>query len=107
MSTFLSTSSLRRGAAALGLSLLIGFSLAGTAEAYQCKNGYKQVETLAKLKAKSKATGRALWTSEVKNEYGLQWSAWDIAANKSQSCEWTGNRWYCITKAKPCLYVAP
>jgi len=99
------TRTLRLSAFAFTVSTFAALQMSGSAQAYQCKNGYVQVETLAKLKAKSKSSGRALWTSTVKNSLGLQWSAWDIANNKSQICEYTGTRWYCITKAKPCLYV--
>jgi hypothetical protein len=77
----------------------------GSAQAYQCKNGHVQVETIAALKATSKSNGRSAWTTSVKNSLGLQWSVWDIANTRSQSCEFTAAKWYCVTKAKPCLYV--
>jgi hypothetical protein len=79
--------------------------MSSSAQAYQCKNSSVQVETIATLKSKSKANGRSLWTTTVKNSQGLQWSVWDIAKSKSQNCEFTNAKWYCVTTAKPCLYV--
>jgi len=96
---------LKNSALLIALSLTASVTLAASANAYQCKNNFQQVESIAKLKATAKASGRSLWTSSVKSSYGLEWSVWNIAANDSQSCEHTGNNWYCTTKAKPCLYV--
>lgn len=95
----------RLSALALAASVFAAIQMAGSAQAYQCKPGYVQTETIATLKAKSKSSGRKLWTSNVKNSLGLEWSVWDIASNASQDCAFTGAKWYCITKAKPCLYV--
>jgi hypothetical protein len=75
------------------------------AHAYQCKSGYQQAEAHGNIKPQARKSARAIWASTVKNKYGLQWSSWDIAAAKSQDCNWTGNQFYCILKAKPCLYV--
>lgn len=97
--------SVRLSALVLAGATLAAVQTAGTAQAYQCKPGYVQTETIATLKAKSKASGRKLWTSNVKDSLGLEWSVWDIASNASQDCNFTGAKWYCITKAKPCLYV--
>ena len=96
---------IRLSALVLAASAFAAIQMAGHAQAYQCKPGYVQVETIATLKAKSKASGRKLWTSNVKNSLGLEWSVWDIASNESQECAFTGAKWYCTTKAKPCLYV--
>jgi hypothetical protein len=91
--------------AAFALVALAAPQMSGSAQAYQCKTGNVQVETINTLKATSKANGRNLWTTTVKNGMGLQWSVWDIASTKSQTCEFTSAKWYCVTKAKPCLYV--
>ncbi len=99
------TRSVQLSALVLAISALAAIQTAGTAQAYQCKPGFVQTETIATLKAKSKASGRKLWTSNVKDSLGLDWSVWDIASNASQDCNFTGAKWYCITKAKPCLYV--
>jgi hypothetical protein len=104
MST-INTRSVRLSALVLAISTIAAIQTAGSAQAYQCKPGYVQVETIATLKSKSKASGRKLWTNNVKDSLGLQWSVWDIAGNASQDCNFTGAKWYCITKAKPCLYV--
>jgi hypothetical protein len=92
-------------AIAFSVMAIVATQMSGSAHAYQCKNSSIQVETIATLKNTSKANGRSAWTTTVKNSLGLQWSVWDIAKSKSQTCEFTGAKWYCVTKAKPCLYV--
>ena len=71
----------RLSALVLAASAFAATQMAGNAQAYQCKPGYVQAETIATLKAKSKSSGRKLWTSNVKNSLGLEWSVWDIASN--------------------------
>lgn len=93
--------------AAAAITAAISVSLAGSAEAYQCKNTFVQGEGIHKLPHKARAGAKAAWTANAKNTYGLAWSVWDIAAYKSQNCSFTGGAVYCIYKAKPCLYVVP
>jgi hypothetical protein len=78
-----------------------------SAQAYQCKTGFVQAEALSMPRLKALKSAKTFWAQEVKDNNGLQWSSWDIAASKSQSCNWTGTKFYCIVKAKPCLYVVP
>ena len=66
MSRF-NTRNVRLSALVLAASALAATQMAGSAQAYQCKPGYVQAETIATLKAKSKSSGRKLWTSNVKN----------------------------------------
>ncbi|WP_119390133.1 hypothetical protein [Taklimakanibacter lacteus] len=80
-------------------------AVANSAQAYQCKTTYVQAEALANLKVKALKSAKTFWSQEAKDKYGLAWSVWNIAASKSQSCNWTGTKFYCIVKAKPCLYV--
>ncbi len=68
---------------------------------------FVQGEGLGKPKFKAQKSARTIWASSVTDTYGLQWSSWDIAKSKSQSCNWTGTKFYCVVKAKPCLYVVP
>jgi hypothetical protein len=77
------------------------------AQAYECKSSKMQAEALGNLKVKALKSAKTFWSAEVKDKYGLSWSVWNIAASKSQSCNWTGNKFYCIVKAAPCLYVVP
>jgi hypothetical protein len=86
-------------------AIAIAVSLPGPAEAYQCKNSFVQGEGIHKLSAKARAAAKAAWTANAKSAYGLAWSVWDIATAKSQNCSYTGGAFYCIYKAKPCLYV--
>ena len=95
---------LRRGILAAVVAV-IPLALAGSAQAYQCKAVKTQAEALGNTKAGTKASARGFWSTTVKNKYDLAWSVWSIAASKSETCNWTGTKFYCIIKAKPCLYV--
>jgi hypothetical protein len=93
-------------AAAL-FAVAIAASLPGNAEAYQCKTSYVQAESINKSLVKARASAKKFWTDNAKSAYGLAWSVWNIATAKSQNCSHTGGAYYCIYKAKPCLYVVP
>lgn len=85
---------------------LLAFATMTTgAQAYQCKTTYIQAEALGNLKLQAQKSAKAFWSQEAKDKYDLSWSVWNIAASKSQNCDWTGTKFYCIVKAKPCLYV--
>jgi len=89
-------------------ALFIAFAfMTNGAQAYQCKTGFVQAEALANTKFKAQKSAKNIWASTVTNTYSLQWSSWDIAKSKSLGCNWTGAKFYCIAKAKPCLYVVP
>lgn len=87
------------------LATLAAVNLSSPAMAYVCKNNFKQGEGIGKLLLKSKSAAKKAWSAEAKNAYGLEWSVWNIAANDSVNCDWTGNNYYCVAKAKPCQYV--
>lgn len=74
---------------------------------YQCKTSFTQAEALGTPKFKALKSAKTFWSQEATGKYDLAWSVWNIAASKSQSCNWTGTKYYCIVKAKPCLYVVP
>ena len=95
----------RAAAYAAAALVAVTFLSSATAQAYQCKGNYVQAEALGNLRVKAAKSAKNIWATQVKNAYGLQWSSWDIAASKSQDCNWTGNKFYCIVKAMPCLYV--
>jgi hypothetical protein len=80
-------------------------AMAGGAQAYQCKTTYVQAEALGNPKVKALKSAKTFWSQAAKDKYDLAWSVWNIAASKSQTCNWTGTKFYCIVKAKPCLYV--
>lgn len=95
----------KSGIVAAGLLALLSMPLAGTAHAYQCKVTFKNAEAIAPTLAQSQASAKAIWANKVKNAYSLQWSSWDIAKQKTLTCDSTGNNYWCRAKAKPCLYV--
>ena len=84
--------------------VLLGFAASG-AQAYQCKSSSLQAEALGKPKFKAMKSAKNFWSAAAKDKYGLAWSVWNIAESKSTDCDFTGNQWYCIVKAEPCLYV--
>ena len=86
--------------AAIALPLTIG-----TAQAYQCKNSYSQAEALGNNRFMALKNARNIWANQVKDQYSLEWSVWSIATSKDTDCNYTGNKQYCIIKAKPCKYV--
>jgi hypothetical protein len=88
-----------------GVVAVIPLALAGSAQAYQCKALKTQAEALGNTAAASKAAARGFWSTKVKNRYDLSWSVWNIASAKNEHCNWTGNKFYCIIKARPCKYV--
>jgi len=87
-------------AAAVALPLAIG-----SAEAYQCKNSFSQAEAIANTRFMALKNARNIWANQVKDQYSLEWSVWNIAASKDTDCNFTGAKQYCIIKAKPCKYV--
>jgi hypothetical protein len=97
--------SIRKGAAACAAAMLTLVFMMSGAQAYQCKTGFVQAESLGTPKFKAQKNAKTIWASTVNGNLGLQWSSWDIAASKSVNCNWTGAKFYCIAKAKPCLYV--
>jgi len=89
-------------------ALFVAFALMSNgAKAYQCKTNFVQAEALGNPKIKAQKAAKTIWATTVTNAYGLQWSSWDIAKSKSLGCSWTGTKFYCTARAKPCLYVVP
>ena len=91
-------------AAAL-VTAVLALPFAATAQAYQCKNSYSQAEALGNTRFAAMKNARNIWANQVKDQYSLEWSVWSIAASKDTDCNFTGNKQYCIIKAKPCKYV--
>ena len=91
-------------AAAL-VTAILALPFAAPAQAYQCKNSYSQAEALGNNRFMALKNARNIWANQVKDQYSLEWSVWNIAANKDTDCNFTGNQQYCIIKAKPCKYV--
>ncbi|MFO0993153.1 MAG: hypothetical protein U1E67_14610 [Hyphomicrobiales bacterium] len=91
-------------AAAL-IATVLALPFAATAQAYQCKNSYSQAEALGNTRFAAMKNARNIWANQVKDQYSLEWSVWNIAASKDTDCNYTGNKQYCIIKAKPCKYV--
>jgi hypothetical protein len=83
--------------------LLVGFT--GGASAYQCKTQAVAVSAPGADQGTAITVGRALWTSNVRKKFGLEWSVWSIAAAPSQNCSPAGGGYQCIFTAKPCKYV--
>jgi hypothetical protein len=97
--------SLNNRTLACAAALFAFVAMTGSAQAYQCKSTYVQAEALGNTKVKALKSAKTFWSQAAKDKYDLAWSVWNIAASKSQNCNWTGTKFYCIVKAKPCLYV--
>lgn len=91
--------------AGLAVAVALPFVGLGSAQASQCKANVVHAEAHAKLRFQARSAAHANWTSAAKAQYGLPWSVWNIAASKSTTCSWTGNQFWCIAEARPCLYV--
>ncbi len=75
--------------------------------AYSCKAYPEQADAYLKSKFAARAKAVKNWSYKTKNKYGLAWSVWDIAKDKSVDCKQVSGKWSCTAKAKPCLYVVP
>ena len=91
-------------AAAL-VTAILALPFAAPAQAYQCKNSYSQAEALGNNRFMALKNARNIWANQVKDQYSLEWSVWNIATSKDTDCNYTGSKQYCIIKAKPCKYV--
>ncbi len=91
----------------LALALLAGSATipSGQAHAYACKAYPTQANGIHRLKVIAKKKSRTNWTNSVKAQFGLSWSVWSIAQNKSVTCNKNGSKWICLASAKPCNYV--
>ena len=88
------------GIAALSMSATTTPSLA-----YSCKAYPEQADAYLKTKFAASAKAKKNWSIKTKNQYGLAWSVWDIAKDKSVECKQVAGKWTCKAKAKPCLFV--
>jgi len=75
--------------------------------AYSCKVYPEQADAYLKTKFAARAKAIKNWSTKTKNQYGLAWSVWDIAKDKTVECKLVNGKWTCKAKAKPCLYVVP
>ncbi len=79
------------------------------AKAYACKSYPTQAVGVRKLKFKAKTVSRLGWRNNVKSQFGMPWSVWNIAKAKQIHCVKISAggtmKWRCLTSAKPCLYV--
>jgi hypothetical protein len=84
--------------------ILAGFSTG--ASAYQCKNANTVGHFATTSQPGALAGARATWTANVKGNYGLSWSVWNIATGRQESCVGGGGgSFICTVKARPCNYV--
>lgn len=83
--------------------LLIGLS--GQAQAYQCVSQVAVGTSNGPIQANALNRARTDWSARVKNALGLQYSVYDIADDKEESCTKVGFRYQCRVEAEPCAYV--
>lgn len=98
------TNILSKLAAVAGASVLVvGFAAA--ASAYECKIQPEAGIFVSPSHATAVHASRAMWTSKVKQKFGLEWSVHTIAAAPSQICQPGAGGTQCTFIAKPCKYV--
>jgi hypothetical protein len=98
---------LRNSLAALAVISAFSTLSISNAHAYVCKNSPSQAVGNHAVKAQASQKSRANWTNSVKDQFGLSWSVWSIAATKTVNCNKSGAKWICLASAKPCNYVVP
>lgn len=91
------------GLLAVAISVSPGFT--GEAHAYACKGTQYSGAATKKTKMAARHGARKSWTNSMKNQFGLEWSVWSIAAGKSVQCHKTGTKHTCLALARPCQYV--
>ena len=73
------------------------------ASALQCKNHTVSVDGEKKwTNLGARANARWKWHRHVKSKYGLVWSTWLRAKNKSYNCRRVRAKWRCTAIARPC-----
>lgn len=92
-------------AAAVASAAVVLIGLTAGASAYQCKTHPEMAAFVSPDHAASLHTSRAIWTSKVRQKFGLEWSVYSIAANPTQICQNGNGGVQCIVTAKPCKYV--
>lgn len=98
--------SLSRTLAPLAFAAVIIAGFSTGASAYQCKNANTVGSFAQASQPAALAAARAIWTANVKGNYGLSWSVWDIAAGRQESCvAGGGGSFMCTVRARPCNYV--
>ncbi|WP_457940319.1 hypothetical protein [Mesorhizobium sp. 10J20-29] len=96
-----------QAAAIVGIATVSMSATATPSLAYSCKAYPEQADAYLKTKFAARAKAIKNWSYKTKNQYGLAWSVWDIAKDKSVECKKVSGKWSCKAKAKPCLYVVP
>jgi hypothetical protein len=88
-----------------GATLLLA-GLTANAQAYQCLSQFAVGTSGAMSQAVALNKARADWSNTVQNAVTLQYSVYEIADDKEESCSLVGTRRYqCRVEAKPCAYV--
>lgn len=93
-------------ALALAAATLATVSASTPAAAYACKSSPHQAVGVRFLQPAAKAAAIKNWQSSAKASFGLSWSLWNYASDKSNTCaKLSSGKWRCLASAKPCNYV--
>jgi hypothetical protein len=99
---------LKSVATATALLLAATLAASGHAHAYACKTSPHQATATDVAKITAQGRSKKNWSSTAKSAFGLSWSVWSIAANRSVSCnKLASGKWTCLASGKPCNYVVP
>lgn len=83
--------------------LLIG--LTANAQAYQCLATPAVANGSALQQATALNRARINWSAHVQDVLTLQYSVYNIAEDKEESCSRVGRRYQCRVEANPCAMV--
>ena len=89
----------------LALAIAFAPALSGDAHAYACKGTKYSGAATKNTKFAARFGARKSWENQMKSNFGLPWSVWSIAENRSIQCHKTGTKHTCLALARPCQYV--
>jgi hypothetical protein len=91
-------------AAAAAVALVGAAALLDSAPASAACRAPREAFARGALQTPTELIARARWRSEVRRAYGLSFSRWSLAKDKTMRCRkiQPGSRWHCVARARPC-----
>jgi hypothetical protein len=88
------------GAAMVVTALAIAAAAPASAACRATREAYARgpFQTIAEISARNK------WRSAVRQRYGVRYTRWSLAQEKTMRCRklLPGRRWHCVARARPC-----
>jgi hypothetical protein len=89
----------------LGAILVVGaVTIATAAPANAVCRGFKEATARGILQTPTEILARNRWRGEVRSSYGIRFTQWSNAKDKTMRCRklLPGRRWHCVARARPC-----